>query len=54
MLVGTIPISLFEDTLTISAPNGFAELLSGLLAKRQVALENHLSPTSSLEIVLGG
>ena len=54
-----IPISLSEDTSTISVPNGFAreyiesrcvELLKGALSK-------HLSPTSrtspGLEVVVG-
>ena len=52
---GTIPVSLVNETLTISVPNSFAkdyiesrfvELLEGALAKV-------LSPTSSLEIVVG-
>lgn len=51
---GTSTISLLEDALTISVPNGFAreyiesrfkELLEGALVK-------HLSPTSVLEIVV--
>lgn len=52
---GTIPVSLVDETLTISVPNSFAkeyiesrfkELLEGVLVK-------HLSPTSSLKIVVG-
>ena len=52
---GTIPISLSADTLTISVPNGFAKeyIESRFLEMLESALANHLSPTASLQIVVG-
>lgn len=57
---GMIPISLFEDTSTISVPNGFAReyIESRLVELLEGALSKHHSPTSSrtspgLEVVVG-
>lgn len=52
---GTIPVSLIADTLTISVPNEFAKeyIESRFLEMLESALASHLSPTATLEIVVG-
>lgn len=51
---GTIPISLSEERLTVSVPNGFAKeyIESRFKDLLEDALEKRLSPASSLEIVV--
>lgn len=52
---GTVPVSLSADTLTISVPNNFAReyIESRFKEVIEKALSNHLSPTSTLEILVG-
>lgn len=52
---GTVPVSLAGDTLTISVPNSFAKeyIESRFLERLESALASHLSPTASLQIVVG-
>lgn len=52
---GTVPISLAEDTLTVSVPNSFAKeyIESRFLEMLESALASQFSPTASLQIVVG-
>lgn len=52
---GTVPVSLSDETLTISVPNEFAKeyIESRFLEMLESALTTQLSPTATLEVVVG-